>query len=160
MSPASRSRLRRTDQRKKAPSFSQFSASSTRASKHLAKIKATGSEAERLLGSALWRRGLRFRKNVRELPGTPDIVFSRDRLVVFCDGDFWHGRRWKEIRDRLKKGPNPSYWVAKIARNRERDREHRMQLRMMGWRVLRFWASDILNDHEHIAERIFAILGK
>jgi DNA mismatch endonuclease (patch repair protein) len=60
----------------------------------------------------------------------------------------------------LKKGPNPSYWVAKIARNRERDREHRMQLRMMGWRVLRFWASDILNDHEHIAERIFAILGK
>ena len=74
---------------------------------------------EVLLRQALWSAGLRYRKNVAELPGKPNLVFRRARVVVFCDGDFWHGKDWAEQRKKLLAGTNPGYWVAKIKRNIE-----------------------------------------
>jgi len=109
---------------------------------------------ERLLGRALWGQGLRYRKNVAGLPGRPDLVFSRARVAVFCDGDFWHGRDWDARRAILARGANASYWVAKIGRNVERDREHERTLRDEGWTVLRFWEGDIRLDTAGIAERV------
>jgi DNA mismatch endonuclease, patch repair protein len=101
---------------------------------------------ERQLRSALWKRGLRFRKNVRSLPGKPDIVFRKARLVVFCDGDFWHGRHWRKLSRKLRTGTNASYWLLKIRANMQRDRRHTLELAGAGWRVLRLWETDILKN--------------
>lgn len=109
---------------------------------------------ERLLGCVLWRQGLRYRKDVARLPGRPDLVFAGARVVVFCDGDFWHGKDWEQRRVKLAAGTNATYWLAKVARNIERDREQDRALRSQGWTVLRFWESDIRAAPERIAARV------
>ena len=152
MSRASKLSSKKLHPKGEAPNFTRFRSSSEQASRHLASIKSSGSKAECLLRSVLWRRGLRFRKNVSTLPGKPDIVFSTERVAVFCDGDFWHGRHWTKNKARLAAGPNAAYWVAKIARNRERDKICQRQLRQTGWCVLRFWESDILDRPMDIAD--------
>lgn len=111
-------------------------------------------QPERLLGRTLWRQGLRYRKDVARLPGRPDLVFASARVVVFCDGDFWHGKDWEKRREKLAAGTNAAYWLAKVARNIERDREQDRALRSRGWTVLRFWESDIRAAPERIAARV------
>ena len=110
------------------------------------------------LRKTLWRAGARYRKNVASLPGKPDLVFPGARLAVFCDGDFWHGKDWEERRAKLAEGTNPGYWMAKIERNRERDREHTARLEAKGWTVLRFWESEIHECTEAVAEEILSTL--
>ena len=110
--------------------------------------------------SYLWRAGARFRKNVRSLPGKPDIVFSGQRLAVFCDGDFWHGKDWDDRRRRLAAGTNAPYWLAKIERNRQRDRLNQRKLESQGWTVLRFWESEIHGDPRGVADRILETLAR
>lgn len=102
----------------------------------------------------LWKMGLRFRKNVRQLPGVPDIVFPRARVVVFCDGDFWHGRSWADRREKLRAGANSKYWIRKIKANMARDLWHNKKLEKLGWKVLRFWESEILEDDTRVARTI------
>lgn len=136
----------------RAPNFEKhYKSSSEKASKALSKIKASETKGEKLLRSTLWRLGLRFRKNVRQLPGKPDVVFTREKVAVFCDGDFWHGRNWRKDKGRLQRGPNAPYWVAKIAANRERDKRYNKELRRAGWSVLRFWESDVCADSARVA---------
>jgi DNA mismatch endonuclease (patch repair protein) len=77
--------------------------------------------------------GLRFRKNVKSLPGKPDIVFPSVKVVIFCDGDFWHGRNWETLQEKLKRGMNADYWIAKIQRNMERDLNVNQLLEQNGW---------------------------
>ena len=89
-----------------------------------------------------WRRG-------SSLPGKPDFVFSAWRLVVFIDGDFWHGNPRKF---RLPKS-NESYWTEKILGNRRRDRRVNRLLRAEGWHVVRFWQSSLVNE-ERIVRRL------
>jgi len=101
---------------------------------------------EVLLRRELWQLGLRYRKHVSGLPGKPDRVFARARVVVFCDGDFWHGRNWNRLQRQLKQRHNAAYWLAKIGRNRERDRRNTVLLRKQGWLVLRLWETDIKKD--------------
>ena len=72
------------------------------------------------------------------------MVFRSDGVVVFCDGDFWHGKDWAERRNALARGANAEYWIGKIEGNMERDRRNNEVLRSEGWTVLRFWESDIL----------------
>jgi len=98
---------------------------------------------------AVHARGLRFRKQVRGLPGTPDLVFARPRVAVFVDGDFWHGWRFPAWRHKLT-----PYWARKIERNRLRDRRNFARLRRRGWLVLRVWGHDVLADVERVADRI------
>jgi DNA mismatch endonuclease (patch repair protein) len=102
----------------------------------------------------LWQRGLRYRLHVLALPGKPDIVFPKHRVVVFCDGDFWHGRHLQARLERLASGHNSAYWRAKILRNVERDKEHTRQLRREGWCVLRFWETEIIRSPGHICDQI------
>src|SRR5215213_3568463 len=130
----------------RVPNFKFFTSSSPRASKRLSKIKSFDNRGEQILRSALWRMGLRFRKHVRTLPGIPDIVFPGKRVVVFCDGDFWHGRNWLKDRQRLSGGPNAPYWIAKIEANMKRDALRNKELRKMGWFVIRVWDSDVKKD--------------
>jgi DNA mismatch endonuclease, patch repair protein len=100
----------------------------------------------------LWKRGLRYRLNVAALPGRPDIVFVRERVVVFCDGDFWHGRNLVERIAKLNQGHNASYWVAKVQANVARDDRQTRALEAEGWRVVRLWETEIARDVEAAAE--------
>lgn len=108
--------------------------------------KKEGTKCELALRRALWALGLRYRKNVPGLPGRPDLVFSRARLVVFCDGDFWHGRDLQARLNKLTKGHNAPYWVAKIQANAQRDQATTKQLQSEDWEVIRLWETDILSD--------------
>lgn len=92
---------------------------------------------ELLLRKSLWHIGIRYRKNFKVLNCRPDIVLTKYKIAIFCDGDFWHGKR-----DISKCN---SYWTEKIKRNIERDLEDTIQLRDNGWIVLRFWETDIRN---------------
>lgn len=81
-------------------------------------------------------------------------MFRSAGVVVFCDGDFWHGKDWAERREALARGANAEYWIRKIEGNMKRDRHNNEVLRSKGWTVLRFWEGDILADLESVADRV------
>lgn len=112
------------------------------------------SSCEELLAESLASLRLRAQRNVRELPGQPDFLMENAKVAVFCDGDFWHGRGWKGRREKLAKGHNGEYWVAKIETNRRRDRRVNRQLRALGYTVVRIWESDIRRDPARSAMRV------
>lgn len=103
----------------------------------------TNTAHEILLCRELWRLGLRYRKHVSTILGNPDLVFRRTRVMVFCDGDFWHARNWDKFKDQLDHRHNAAYWLAKNFRNREKDQQTTATLGEQGWLVLRFWETDI-----------------
>ncbi len=138
----------------KVPRFSSFKPTSEAASRIKRQNRSRDTKAEVLLRKELWRRGLRYRLHASELPGKPDIVFRRARVVVFCDGDFWHGRRWHELREKLARGANAPYWTAKIAANVARDRRNTRLLHAAGWTVVRLWETDIIRDVVLAAGRV------
>jgi DNA mismatch endonuclease (patch repair protein) len=144
---------------KAAPRYEGLRPASSRASsaaQAASRKRDTGCEI--LLRAALWRRGLRYRIDVATLPGRPDIVFSAKRVLVFCDGDFWHGRKLRQRLQRLEHGHNSTYWVAKIVANVARDRRHDRALRANGWLVLRYWESDVHRDVDGVADQIASAL--
>ena len=116
--------------------------------KNMQNIKCKDTRIEVLLRKALWNKGIKYRKNCRYLPGKPDIVITRYKIAIFCDGEFFHGKDWEVLRPRLEKGNNSEYWISKISRNRERDDEVNKQLLYQGWTVIRFWGSDIKKHTE------------
>ena len=140
------------------PSFKGYKSSSERASIALAGSRATGTTCEVLLRSTLWQLGLRFRKNDARLPGKPDIVFPTERVAVFCDGDFWHGRDWAGRKKRLTAGSNAEYWTAKIRANRNRDKKCTTTLRETGWKVVRLWEKDILAQPSTAAAYVASVV--
>ena len=130
----------------KAPSFNGLAPASMASAHAKRRNRRQDTQHEVLLRRVLWKMGLRFRKNVRTLPGNPDIIFPGARIAVFCDGDFWHGRKWKELKRKLERGVNATYWAAKIAANIERDTRNTTVLQQLGWRVIRLWETDIRRD--------------
>ena len=119
-------------------------------------IRSTGGKTEVALRSLLHRRGLRFRKNYAKLPGKPDIVFTRARVAVFIDGDYWHGRvlreRGAEALEQRMKTSNRAYWIAKFTKRVERDDYVTATLEDDGWTVVRLWESDVRKDVNRAAE--------
>jgi DNA mismatch endonuclease (patch repair protein) len=145
----------------KAPSFAGLKPASQAASFAKRMNRRSDTMHERLLRSALWRRGLRFRKNFNNLPGKPDIVFTSARVAVFCDGDFWHGRNWRRLSSRLKRRANAAYWHQKIRSNMDRDRRTTGLLNELGWYVVRLWESEIRAGPETAAVEIEkVVLGR
>src|SRR5260221_12340457 len=126
-------------QKRRYPSFAGLRPSSSLSSSIKSANRAHSTKAEVCLQRALKKLGVRFRANDRRVVGVPDVVLPEHRLAVFCDGAFWHGRRWPELRLRLLCRANASYWTAKIAANRLRDRRVVRSLRQDGWCVMRFW---------------------
>lgn len=115
-------------------------------------VRRSATEDEELLHTAL--RRLRFRplRNVRELPGSPDLVFPRARLAVFVDGDFWHGRTYFD--GGLAPASNTLFWVKRFVENRRRDQRVDRILRSRGWSISRIWGSSIRKDPDSVARRI------
>ena len=116
---------------------------------------------ELCLRKALWKKGYRYRKNVKTLPGKPDIVITKYKIAIFCDSEFFHGKDWEVLKPRLEKGVNGDFWVKKITNNRRRDDEVNKQLLFMGWIVIRFWGKEIMKNTDEcvrvIEETVFDI---
>ena len=108
------------------------------------KVKSKDTTIEVMLRKELYRRGLRYQKNVKTICGKPDIVFKGKKLAVFADSEFWHGKKLREGWSIPK--THTEYWVKKITRNMERDKEVNVQLKSEGWTILRFWEKDIRKD--------------
>jgi DNA mismatch endonuclease (patch repair protein) len=101
---------------------------------------------------------IRLRGNVSTLPGRPDLVHRRMRLAIFCDGDFWHGRRLVSRIQRLARGHNSDYWVRKIRSNVARDRRITRTLRRQGWKVVRVWESDVLRKPDFVRRKLLRVV--
>lgn len=112
--------------------------------KNMRNIRSKDTAIEIKLRKALWEKGYRYRKNVQTLPGKPDIVLTKYKIVIFCDSEFFHGKDWEVLKPRIEAGNNSEYWMKKITRNMERDDENNKQLLFLGWTVIRFWGKDIL----------------
>ena len=108
---------------------------------------------ELLLRRALFKRGVRYRKNDKSILGTPDIAIKKYKLLIFCDGDFWHGKEYHGVKT------HEWFWNEKIKRNRERDLEYTIRLRDEGWTVLRFWESEIKKDVEKCVDKVIGIIN-
>jgi DNA mismatch endonuclease (patch repair protein) len=116
------------------------------------RVRRSRTADEELLHAALRRVGIRVRRNVASLPGSPDFVATAARLVVFVDGDFWHGRPWFTRRAAPKS--NRRFWIERFESNRKRDRRVDRRLRALGWKVMRVWGTDVRKDPGRVAERV------
>ena len=127
--------------------------------KNMQRIKSNDTKIEILLRKALWKKGYRYRKNYKELPGKPDIVLTKYKIAIFCDGEFFHGKDWEVLKPRLEKSNNSEFWIKKISRNLERDDEINKKLLFMGWTVICFWGNEIKKNTDEcvrvIEETIF-----
>ena len=89
----------------------------------------------------LWHEGIRYRINYGKLPGKPDIAITKYKIAIFCDGELWHGKDWKNRKKSFQ--TNKDYWIHKIERNMERDNENEKKIEKAGWIVVRFWGKEI-----------------
>jgi len=124
-------------------------------------VKSKNTSPEKILGRSLWKLGLRYRKNYIKLKGKPDFVFVSAKVVVFCDGDFWHGNNWRirglrSLKEELSKYSN--FWCNKILNNIAHDKKVNLALKKNGWRVLRFWESEIKKTPCKCAQKVFMIV--
>ena len=120
--------------------------------KNMCRVRNKDSEIEQLLRKELWNRNLRYRKNVLEVFGKPDIAFIGLKIAVFVDSEFWHGYDWDNRKNDFKS--NREFWIPKIERNMERDIEVTERLEKDGWIVLRFWGNEIKKDVQGCADKI------
>lgn len=121
--------------------------------KNMVHIRSKNTKAEVILRKALWYRGLRYRKNYKDLPGKPDIVLTRYKIAVFVDGDFWHARGHQDNPGE-QVATNKEFWQKKLKDNVERDKEVNDELTEEGWLVLRFWESDIKKHLDDCIDQI------
>ena len=116
----------------------------------MSKIRAKNTSLEVNFRKLLWKYGLKGYRIHYKLPGKPDIVFVSKRIVIFLDGDFWHGYNWKK----LGKIPPKEYWQDKIQKNIDRAKKYNRMLRKDGWNVLRFWEHEIKKNPEKCIKKI------
>lgn len=124
--------------------------------KNMQAVKNKDSKMELSLRNELWKRGLRYRKNVKGVFGHPDIAFIGKKVAVFCDSEFWHGFDWENKKNEIKS--RRDFWIPKIERNIQRDIEVNDELCADGWLVLRFWGKDIKKNTVVCADDIVRAL--
>ena len=122
--------------------------------KNMSHIRSKDTKPEVLLRKALWKRGIRYRKNYAALPGKTDIALTRYKIAIFVDGDFWHARGHQDSPGE-QVASNKEYWQKELRNNVERDKAVNDILTEDGWLVLRFWSSDVM---KHLDECINQIL--
>lgn len=121
----------------------------------MARIKGKDTGPERLIQNALTQKGMRCENHAKDLLGRPDFVFRECRVVVFVDGDFWHGWRFPVWRDKLT-----MKWEHKISSNRRRDARVQRSLRREGWRVIRIWEHQIDRDLNSCVRRVLSAIAE
>lgn len=137
-----------SEEKIKVPRFNEESGFYTtkKRSKMMSKIRGKNTKPELLFRKALWAKGVRYRIDSKKLPGKPDLSIAKYKLAIFIDGEFWHGYNWDERKPHLKS--NKGFWIPKIERNMQRDREVNQQLKDLGYTVFRFWSKEINDDLE------------
>ena len=108
---------------------------------NMSRIKSINTKPEELVRKYLFREGFRYRKNVRNLPGCPDIVLAKYHTVIFINGCFWHAH--KNCKSFVYPKSNQTYWRDKLKRNQERDQKNNLLLRRQGWKVLIVWECEL-----------------
>ena len=126
--------------------------------KNMQHIKSKDTAIEITLRKALWEKGYRYRKNYKKLPGKPDIALVKYKIAIFCDSEFFHGKDWEVKRPKLLNSDNSEYWISKIERNMERDRQNEQQLLFLGWTVVRFWGKEILKHADECVRVIEEVI--
>jgi DNA mismatch endonuclease (patch repair protein) len=117
-------------------------------------VRSSGSKLEKKLAQELWRNGIRYRKNVKDLKGKPDFAIKRYKTVIFVDSCFWHG--CKE-HCRIPQS-NRDYWTSKINRNKERDQETTQFYENENWTVIRVWEHEMKTNFMETSERVLALV--
>ena len=117
-------------------------------SKNMAAIRSKDTKPEMIVRRGLWKRGFRYRLNHKRLPGHPDLVLWKYRTCIFVNGCFWHGHNTDTLcleSSECCKIPktNRDFWVSKIRRNKERDREEQQALASMGWHCIIVWECEL-----------------
>ncbi len=132
-----------SEQRIKVPRFNEESGFYTtpERSKIMGRIRGKNTKPELAFRKALWAAGYRYRIDYKKLIGRPDILLKKYKTAIFIDGEFWHGYQWKERKAKLKS--NREFWIAKIERNMQRDREVNAALKELGYTVFRFWQKEV-----------------
>jgi len=121
-------------------------------------VKNKGSKIEVALEKSLKSLGLKYTKNDKSILGKPDFAFKEQKIAVFCDSEFWHGKNWEKRKEDIKS--NNEFWYQKIERNIQRDIEVTTELEKQGWLVLRFWGKTILRNPDKCALKIKHSIGK
>lgn len=127
-------------------------------SKIMRAIKSKNTKEEVLLAKTLWQLGYRYRRNSKYIFGKPDISFTKYKLAIFVDGEFFHGKDWDILKQRLN--TNKDFWHTKIERNIKRDIDVNTHLQEKGWTVLRFWSMEVKNNLEGCIEIIRDVITK
>lgn len=123
----------------------------------MASIHSEDTRLEQAVRRELWHRGYRFRKCVRTLPGTPDIVLPKYRTCIFVNGCFWHGH--KGCSKFVMPKTRTEFWVNKIARNQERDLVNIQRLESIGWSAITVWECELSKSGiENTMEKIESML--
>lgn len=120
--------------------------------KNMQHVRNKDSDIEWTLRRALWNAGFRYRKNVKDVFGHPDICFKGLKIAVFCDSEFWHGYDWENRKYDIKS--NRDFWIPKIERNMARDKEVNERLEADGWIVLRFFGREIKKNIDSCVAKV------
>jgi DNA mismatch endonuclease Vsr len=123
----------------------------------MSRVRTSGTDIELVLLKCvrhLWTKE-RYRRNVKNLPGKPDIVFPKSKIAIFADGDFWHGKNFKKWNKNI-----PKFWQNKISLNIERDKRNNKALRKEGYRIIRFWGSVIKKRPKGIVVKVNKTFGQ
>jgi DNA mismatch endonuclease, patch repair protein len=121
----------------------------------MSRIKSKKTKAEILLSKRLWAEGIRYRLNYKKLPGSPDIAITKNKIAIFVDGEFWHGKDWETKKARIRS--NSEYWIEKIEENILRDKRNNHKLIELGWMPIHFWEKDILKNLDDCIKLIIEI---
>ncbi len=122
-------------------------------SRIMSSIRSKNTKIELILKAALTKRRLRFRYQPSEIDGHPDFLIE-ERVAVFCDSSFWHGRNWIKLRKQLRKAVNHKYWVNHISKNRSRDLLVNAHLRSQGYKVVRLWDREIVENLDRCLTKV------
>ena len=114
--------------------------------KNMVAVKSKGTEIENILAKALWHEGIRYRRNDKTIYGHPDLSNKSRKIAIFCDGEMWHGKDWETQKNEFKS--NRDFWIPKIERNIERDKQVNDYLEQHGWAVIRLWETEIKKNIE------------
>lgn len=120
--------------------------------KRMSHVPSKYGKDENVIAYALWHKGIRYRRNYKKLPGSPDIAITKYKIAVFIDGEFWHGYEWNEYKNHLKR--NRDYWIKKIEYNMARDKKNDKLLEDEGWYVLHFWSKMALKHTDYCVDLI------
>ncbi|WP_422082657.1 very short patch repair endonuclease [Ulvibacterium sp.] len=147
-----------SEERIKVPRFNEESGFYTtpERSKIMGKIRGKNTKPELAFRKALWAAGYRYRIDYKKLIGKPDIALKKYKTVIFIDGEYWHGHNWEERKPKIK--TNREFWIAKIERNMQRDKEVNFELKKSGYTVFRFWESKIKKELEVCVDQVISHL--